>query len=58
MPKRILNALASRRGATAIEYALVAGGIALVIISTVGFLGQSVEQLFVFDITPALETDP
>jgi Flp pilus assembly pilin Flp len=54
----ILKAMASARGATAIEYALVAGGIALVIITTVGVLGQSVEDMFVIDIVPAIETTP
>jgi Flp pilus assembly pilin Flp len=50
--------MASGRGATAIEYALVAGGIALVIVTTVGMLGESVERLFVIDIVPAIEGDP
>jgi pilus assembly protein Flp/PilA len=37
---------ADRRGATAIEYAMVAGGVALVIIGAVTVLGQHVGALF------------
>lgn len=36
----------NRDGATAVEYALIAGGIALVIIAGVFFLGDSLGLLF------------
>jgi pilus assembly protein Flp/PilA len=38
--------LANQDGATAIEYALIAGGIALAIIATVIVLGEAVNQDF------------
>jgi Flp pilus assembly pilin Flp len=54
----IRRALSSTRGATAIEYALIAGGVAIVIISAVFAVGDSVVDLFVIDITPEIDTDP
>lgn len=36
----------SRRGATAIEYALIASLISIVIITAVGFIGGSIENMF------------
>lgn len=41
--KRFLSDIS---GATAIEYAMIAGGIALVIITVVDVLGQNVNSLF------------
>jgi pilus assembly protein Flp/PilA len=38
-------------GATAIEYAMIAGGIALVIVATVTQLGATVDSLFVSALT-------
>jgi len=38
--------LTNRRGATAIEYALLAGGIALSIIAAVGLLGDELAAFF------------
>ena len=37
----VVRALADARGATAIEYALIAGGIALVIIGAIALLGDT-----------------
>lgn len=41
------NFIASERGATAIEYALIAGGISVVIVGAVGALGLDISALFV-----------
>ena len=38
--------IASRRGATAIEYALIAGGISVVIVGAVAAIGVDVVGLF------------
>lgn len=38
--------LAERRAATAIEYALVAGAIALAIVGIIGTIGDDVRELF------------
>ena len=43
------------RGATAIEYALVAGGIAVVIITAVSTLGQEVNSMFFQQIVAAMQ---
>lgn len=43
------------QGATAIEYALVAGGIAVVIITAVGTLGQEVNTMFFQQIVAAMQ---
>ncbi len=42
MKRLVAEFLSDRSGATAIEYALIAAGIAAVIIVTVGLLGQTV----------------
>jgi pilus assembly protein Flp/PilA len=44
--KRLTRFLKDRRGATAIEYALLASGIFLVIITAVTLLGGQVEALY------------
>ena len=50
MPNRLCSLVGSlcrdRSGATAIEYALIAGGIALVIIAAVALLGSSLSDFF------------
>jgi pilus assembly protein Flp/PilA len=49
LPRRAVDArrlLRCREGATAIEYALIAGGIALVIIAAVFSVGEAVEASF------------
>lgn len=46
--------LADTRGATAIEYAMVAGGIAVVIVAAVNQLGQVGYNLFYAKIAQAL----
>lgn len=38
--------LADKRGATAIEYAIIASGISIVILSTVATLGSEVRGMF------------
>ena len=40
------RAMKDRSGATAIEYALIAGSISIVIIVAVGLIGGSVSELF------------
>lgn len=40
------RSMAARRGATAIEYALIAGGIALAIVAAVFLLGGTLEGFF------------
>lgn len=42
-------------GATSIEYALIAGLISIVILSTVGGIGQMINQLFLGPIATALQ---
>ena len=42
----IFRFLSDRRGATAIEYALLAGGIALSIVAAVGLLGDELATFF------------
>jgi len=42
----IFRFLSDRRGATAIEYALLAGGIALSIVAAVGLLGDELTTFF------------
>jgi pilus assembly protein Flp/PilA len=37
---------ADRGGATAIEYAMIAGGLSIAVISAVDLLGQNVETMF------------
>ncbi len=39
-------AMKDRSGATAIEYALIAGGISIVIIVAVGLIGSSLSDIF------------
>jgi len=46
MPSLIRRLLKARSGATAIEYALVAGCIALVIVTAVGAVGTQLNTLF------------
>ena len=41
-----MNFLRDTSGATAIEYAMIAGGIAVVIVAAVTLLGQNVKALF------------
>ena len=43
---RLLSLIRDEKGATAIEYGLIAGLIAVVIIATVGFVGDDVEAVF------------
>jgi pilus assembly protein Flp/PilA len=43
---RLRRAAGDARGTTAIEYALVAGGIALAIISAVGTVGETLKENF------------
>lgn len=38
--------LADRRGATSIEYAIIASGISIVIVGTIGSIGSSVKTMF------------
>ncbi|WP_082733702.1 Flp family type IVb pilin [Polycladidibacter hongkongensis] len=45
----------NERGAVAIEYALIAGLIALVIVASVGLVGTNLELLFEEKIVPAVE---
>ena len=44
--KKLVRFLKDRRGATAIEYALLASGIFLVIVTAVQLLGTSVSDLY------------
>ena len=46
LPATVHALLRNKRGATAIEYALMASGIALAIISTIYSLGDSVKALY------------
>ncbi len=46
MYKRFLACLADQRGATAIEYGLIAGLIAVVIIAAVTLLGTDIQGVF------------
>jgi Flp pilus assembly pilin Flp len=46
--------LRDTRGATAIEYAMIAGGISIVIVSAVNILGQNVYTLFFARIVAAM----
>ncbi len=46
VPADIRRALADRRGASAIEYALIAGSISIVIVGVVSQVGSSVASLF------------
>jgi pilus assembly protein Flp/PilA len=41
-----LNWLASQRGATMVEYGLIAAGVALAIIATIFSMGDSLEIMF------------
>src|SRR3974390_431277 len=50
----IARLLRENHGATAIEYALLAGGISVVIISAVNLLGQNVNTLFYSKVAAAL----
>ncbi len=43
---RVLSFLTDDKGATAIEYALIAGGISIVILAAVLSLGTNVNSLF------------
>lgn len=47
MLARVRSFLANENGATAIEYALIAGGIAVAIVTAVNSLGTKVTSLFV-----------
>ena len=47
MLARAKSFLTNEKGATAIEYALIAGGIAVVIVTAVNSLGTKVTSLFV-----------
>ncbi len=53
-PGKIGRFAASSSGATAIEYSLIAAGIAIAIIASVGLLGDELGTLFV-DLQVALE---
>jgi pilus assembly protein Flp/PilA len=46
MRKLILNFLQDRSGATAIEYAIIAGGISILIVAAVGGMGSSLNGRF------------
>jgi pilus assembly protein Flp/PilA len=46
MLARVRSFLANENGATAIEYALIAGGIAVAIVTAVNGLGTKVNSLF------------
>jgi len=46
MLARVRSFLANESGATAIEYALIAGGIAVAIVTAVNGLGTKVNSLF------------
>jgi pilus assembly protein Flp/PilA len=46
MLARVKSFLANKNGATAIEYALIAGGIAVAIVAAVQGLGTKVTSLF------------
>ena len=54
MKALIARLLRENHGATAIEYALLAGGISVVIISAVNLLGQNVNTLFYSKVAAAL----
>jgi pilus assembly protein Flp/PilA len=43
---KLMNPLANKEGATAVEYGLMVGLIAVVIIATVTLLGQNLNTLF------------
>ena len=44
--KRVKNFIANAQGATAIEYALIAAGIAVVIITAVNLIGTNLTSTF------------
>jgi len=44
--KRVKNFIANAQGATAIEYALIAAGIAVVIIAAVNLIGTNLTSTF------------
>ncbi len=46
MPKKLAPFFPNERGATAIEYALIAGSIAMAIVAVVALLGGGVRGLF------------
>ena len=46
MLARVKSFLANENGATAIEYALIAGGVAVAIVTAVNGLGTKVNSLF------------
>lgn len=54
MKQKILNFLSDESGATAIEYGLIAAGIALAIIAIVNTLGTTLNQKFT-DINTSLK---
>ena len=55
MSKLILRFLASESGTTAIEYALMAGSIAIVIIGTVNTIGSQITATFYTKISAAFK---
>jgi len=46
MPKLLMRFAADQRGATAIEYALIAAGISIVIVAAVNSIGTSLNATF------------
>lgn len=57
MVKKVLAWWYSQSGATAIEYGLVGGGIALVIASAIFLFGEDLETLYFDDLAGALDGD-
>ena len=51
MKSLIKSFLANESGATAIEYALIAGGISIAILTTVGLIGGQLNTLFATVVT-------
>jgi pilus assembly protein Flp/PilA len=46
MFKRVLRFAANKRGATSIEYAIIAGGLSIVIVAAVQAVGGSLQGIF------------
>lgn len=46
MKRRLLNLIRNEEGASAVEYALLVGGIAAVVMTTIYALGGSIDTLF------------
>jgi pilus assembly protein Flp/PilA len=51
MKSTLVSFVADESGATAIEYALIAGGISIAILTTVGLIGGQLNTLFATVVT-------